>query len=127
MQPTSQIRALHPDGTITILPDAEFETLQAAVGGYIEYFPEAFHGLTTHEVVTNDDYHGLPVNLFASRAIGLDLSKYHPIHGVVVLVPLEQNNHAEREHQQSWFALAEVDPALVGYGAIIDHWDVDDK
>ena len=120
------IRAIYPDGQEIILPDAKLETLQKAVGGRIEYLPEAFHGLTTHDVVIGEDSLGKAPNLPAARAIGFDLSRYQAPCGVVVLVPLEQPNHAEREHQESWFALASVDPVLVGHGAIIDFYEGED-
>ena len=124
------IRALYPDGQEVILPDAEAETLQKAVGGWIEYLPEAFYGLVNHEVVINDGSfpskdHDQP-NEYAARVIGFD-PKHQAPRGVVVLVPLEQPNHAEREHQESWFAALSVDPALVGYGEIIDYDDGTDE
>jgi hypothetical protein len=122
----SAVRAIHPDGTEEILPDAELETLQKAVGGWIDYLPEAFHGLTTHEVVVSDEGEHEDPNLFAARAIGLDLAKCYAPRGVVVLVPLETPNHEERKHQESWFALAGVDPALVNHGDIIDFYDGED-
>jgi len=104
-----KIIILHPDGQreereLPADPDKRLEALQAAVGGYIEYLSPAFHGLHNHEVIINDDGHErLPLNTTGSLAIGMDLKVCHPLSGPIVLVPTEDDLHAQRLAQEYYF------------------------
>lgn len=91
------------------LGEDRLATLQNAVGGRIDYLPEAFHELDGFEVVHLDDWHGRAENHAASRLIGLPAS-CEPLRGPVVLVPLPQgqDNRAEREHQRRFFGMLDA-------------------
>ena len=66
------------NGTLKDLPDAELETLQTAVGGYIE----VIHLKNGQDMIVNEEglLHKLPVNLKATRLAG------YPIVGDAVLL-----------------------------------------
>ncbi|THF68327.1 hypothetical protein E7T06_16820 [Deinococcus sp. Arct2-2] len=57
---------IHLDGRKELLNLLEgnirLSALQGAVGGWIAYFPEAFHELNHWEVVHLNDWYGQPVN-----------------------------------------------------------------
>ena len=109
---------LHPDGRreereLPTDSDQRLEALQAAVGGYIEYLSPAFHGLHNHEVVINDDgLDRLPLNVLGSKAIGMDLQTCHPLSGPIVLVPTEDDLHAQRQAQAHFFG--RLDAVVLG-------------
>lgn len=85
------IHVIHPDGrkeTHPFNPEGNLNTLQKAVGGYIEYLNPAYHALQNHDVVINEEGLGvLPENWPGSRAIGMDLSACRPLSGPVCIVP----------------------------------------
>ena len=86
---------LHVDGRCEerALPDdstARYHALRDAVSGYIEYISPAWHGLQNWDVYINEDgLDRLDPNASGSRLVGLDLSKYAPWCGPIVLVPRE--------------------------------------
>ena len=109
---------LHPSGQreerkLPEGPDKRLDALQAAVGGYIEYLSPAFHGLHNHEVIVNDDgFERLPLNTIGSLAIGMDLEMSHPLSGPIVLVPTEDDLHAQRQAQEHFFG--RLDAVVLG-------------
>lgn len=87
------IRAIYPDGrqeVHEITPDTDrYALLKKLIGGWLEYVPAHYHTLNEHEVVIDEE--GLNKNLLpnwvGSRLIGLDLTKYPPFRGPLVIVP----------------------------------------
>lgn len=65
-----QVEWLKVDGTSESLPDTNLETLQKAVGGWIELV------YTKHndEMYINEEgkLHGLPINILATKLFGRD-------------------------------------------------------
>lgn len=125
---------LHPNGHREERPlpqesDARLAALQEAVGGYIEYMSPAFHGLQNWEVVLNDDgLERLPINVYGSRAIGMDLRQCVPIYGPIVLVPLPEGetNEARRRDEAHYFGMLDAvclglaTATEAGLGVLID-------
>ncbi len=45
----------------------------------------------------------VPLNITGSLAIGLDLKACHPLSGPIMLVPVEEDLHAQRQAQKHFF------------------------
>lgn len=103
--PTGIMRRVNVDGTVDTLTlpaagDARAQALSAALGGaWMDRYPEAYHGLTGHEVWHLDSWHGEPLNRTAQRMIGTP----YELRGPVLIVPVAAPNHAERAHQSDFF------------------------
>ncbi|WP_027483136.1 DUF3846 domain-containing protein [Deinococcus pimensis] len=97
---------LHPNGSIEskqlpVETNARLRALQLAVGGPIEYLSPAFHRLDRHDVVIGEDgLHRLPDNVIGSRIIGMNLTRYRPLCGPIVLVPRNEAEHGRIEDER---------------------------
>ena len=99
---------IYPDGTVQAThTDTPAATAARFCGGYATRQPEPFHGLEHFEVWMLDDMTGEPVNLPASRMVGMDLSQCAPMRGPVIVtrLPEGETTTAEREHQTRFFGL----------------------
>lgn len=87
------MRAIYPDGrqeVHVITEDTDTYTLlKNLIGGWLEYVPAHYHALQEHEVVIDEEglNKDLAPNWVGSRLIGLDLTKYPPFRGPLVIVP----------------------------------------
>lgn len=90
---SAQLRLIHPDGRQELRAlrgeTASLDELEAAVGGWVEYVSPTYHALSTHEAVINEEgaINGMAPNWAGSRLIGLDLTRYAPLHGPIAVIP----------------------------------------
>ncbi|THF84373.1 hypothetical protein E7T09_20425 [Deinococcus sp. KSM4-11] len=106
----SVILVIKLDGqTVSLDSGDPFTSARHFGGGSIDRLPDAFHLLEHDEVWHLDDWHGQPVNLSASRLIGLR-DDYEPLRRTVVLTPLPdgQDSRVERAHQRQFFGMLDA-------------------